>query len=234
MDVDRRYRAEQEVYVPLERGATCTRGRVYAALHGGAEDAPFAVVCTHPWGPMGGSMDDHVVMQVIGWARKNGFATGRFNFRSGIGTGDGSVEDTVAVAYRLLEEAGDSARLLLCGYSYGSVIAAGAVSQLRAELGGRMAGLVLISPPVGFPGRLIYLGATERHLEAARASAVPVLLLKGDNDQFCSSPVFDGLVSSFPSNVDSEIVEDCDHFWFKRGALAALIEGWVKERLMTA
>ena len=64
--------------------------------------SPVAVIALHPWGPMGGSMGDphpHTVVRLFGRA---GCSTARFNFRSGLGFGNSSVEDVKAVARRAL------------------------------------------------------------------------------------------------------------------------------------
>ena len=60
--------------------------------------SPVVVIALHPWGPMGGSMYDphpHTVCALMG---KSGCSTVRFNFRSGLGFGGGSIEDVKAVA----------------------------------------------------------------------------------------------------------------------------------------
>ena len=59
-------RREVRCKVPLVPGA-CTGGRsVAAALYIPETPPSFAIVCTHPWAMIGGSMDDHVVVTVHG------------------------------------------------------------------------------------------------------------------------------------------------------------------------
>ena len=48
------------------------------------------VVCLHPWGPLGGSLDDPHVVLVARMFGEAGCATARVQFRSGIGWGGGS------------------------------------------------------------------------------------------------------------------------------------------------
>ena len=60
-------------------------------------ESNLAVVCCHPWGPLGGSMHDPVVAAALYPFSKAGHTTCRFNFRSGIGTGKGSMEDVAGV-----------------------------------------------------------------------------------------------------------------------------------------
>ena len=104
----------------LSTGARC----VVRGPRGGV----VGVVALHPWGPMGGSLDDPHVRAVTQFFGKGGCATCRVQFRSGFGRGEGSVADAVAAAEALLSFEGVRF-ITVVGYSYGSCVA------MRAEPG---------------------------------------------------------------------------------------------------
>ena len=170
-------------------------------------------------------MDDFIVMKVCSWAWSNGYATARFNFRGSFGWNQTGAEDTARVARALLERVPANTRLILAGYSYGSILAAGAAG----ELGDRLAGIVLISPPLSYAG-LLYLGASGWHLDKARNAGVPVLLLLGTADQFCSVGNFESFAATFPTGTH-QVVDNTDHFWRRRNELESRIQSWVSSSL---
>ena len=111
--------------------------------------AKVGVIVCHPWGPLGGSMHDHVVMTAWKIFADAGCTTARFNFRSGLGCGGGSVDDIVAVAKYLLSLPHQNAvsKILLVGYSYGSICCMGAAAELPECIG-----FAAIGPPIDYGG----------------------------------------------------------------------------------
>ena len=102
------------------------------------------VIATHPWGVMGGSMYDPHPVTVCKLFRQAGYSTCRFNFRSGLGRGWGSIEDVKSAAdYYTNPEKNDApgaagpraTKVLLVGYSYGSLVAMAAASVIPACIG---------------------------------------------------------------------------------------------------
>ena len=55
------------------------------------------VIATHPWGPLGGCIDDIHPTTVCRHMAQAGCSTARFDFRSGVGSGASSVEDVVTL-----------------------------------------------------------------------------------------------------------------------------------------
>lgn len=112
-----------------------------------------AVIC-HPHPLHGGTMTNKVVTTLARTWRDAGVSTLRFNFR-GTGVSDGVHDqgvgeaDDLLAALDWLQKQGVS-RLDLAGFSFGSWVAASAVSRLPASL--VLDRLVLVAPPVQYEG----------------------------------------------------------------------------------
>lgn len=110
-----------------------------------------AVVC-HPHPLFGGTMDNKVVTTVVRAYKEMGLPIVTFNFR-GVGqsegthdNGQGEIDDAIAVITWALAQT-QASELYLAGFSFGSYIAAAAVSRLSA-LPVHLQQLLLIAPPV--------------------------------------------------------------------------------------
>ena len=127
-------------------------GKLELVLEPGVESGPladsayYAVVC-HPHPLYGGTMGDQVVATLASVYRELGVPVVRFNFR-GVGAsegehdkGQGEVDDLCAVAAWARQQSAGN-HLLLAGYSFGSVVAAGSDAALQIEH------LTLVAPPV--------------------------------------------------------------------------------------
>ena len=77
----------------------------------------LAVVVCHPWGPLGGSMHDFNVVNLVSLFAEAGITTLRFNFRYGIGRGHGAAADLRAACAMLSSLDAPPEKLLLLGYS---------------------------------------------------------------------------------------------------------------------
>jgi alpha/beta superfamily hydrolase len=93
-------------------------------------EGPFpAVVVSHPFPPMGGTMENGVVTAIWQALASRGIAALRFNFR-GVGQSEGSFNEGVgerddvraALEVALSAEGVDSNRVGLAGYSFGSMM----------------------------------------------------------------------------------------------------------------
>ena len=121
--------------------------RLQGALHEG--ESALSAVVLHPHPQYGGDMDNHVVLAVCGALAAAGATTLRFNFR-GTGRIQGAFDDgrgeaaDAGAAIGALRELQPEAPLVLAGYSFGALVAAGIACQedLRA--------LILVSPPAAF------------------------------------------------------------------------------------
>ncbi len=159
------------------------------------------VVITHPHPLYGGSMDNNVVWTAARAYGDLGWATLRFNFR-GVGASTGrygegiaEVEDvSAAVTYLASRVAGPC---YVVGYSFGAAVAA------RALLDGlRVAGAVLISPPIAF----MDLGFLH---ETPGLS----LIVVGDEDDLAPLAAIEELCRRRQPPVDLRVVTGADHFY---------------------
>lgn len=172
-----------------------------------------AVICAHPWGPLGGSMHDITVMHTLRTFAEAGLTTLRFNFRSGIGRGNQSADDVFFMARYLLDELPPLERptqLIICGYSYGSIPAAAAVMEISETIG-----FVMIAPPLDYAAPLYLFNhdaLITRCCDETANVGKPRLLLIGDRDNFCSMESFEALASRMPGPKTVRVVAGLDHF----------------------
>jgi alpha/beta superfamily hydrolase len=163
--------------------------------------AAAGVVITHPHPLYGGSMHNNVVWTAARAFGDRGLATLRFNFR-GVGQstgayGDGlaEVEDVKGAAAYLASRV--NGPCLVAGYSFGAAVAA------RALLAGlKVAGTVLISPPIAF-------------MDLAFLSDTPgiSLIVAGDRDDLCPLAGIESLCRALKPPVDLKVVSGADHFF---------------------
>lgn len=134
-----------------------------------------AIVC-HPHSLYGGSMDNKVVTTLTRACRQAGGVALRFNFR-GVGASEGEYDagrgeagDFLAARDWLADEYPDLPEWV-AGFSFGSYVAASAVSELNAR-GTPPAALLLVAPPVHNYG-----------FEALEAPGCPVTVVQGEADE---------------------------------------------------
>ena len=159
------------------------------------------VVITHPHPLYGGSMDNNVVWTAVRAYGDQGWSTLRFNFR-GVGAstgryGDGlaEVEDVAgAVAYLASRVTGPC---YLVGYSFGAAVAARVLLE-----GLRVAGAVLIAPPISF-------------MDLGFLPETPGLnlIVVGDEDDLSPLAGVEDLCRRRQPPVDLRVVSGADHFF---------------------
>jgi len=186
-----------------------------AELGSGTTDEmnPFytlGVVVTHPMPMLGGDMRNNVVSAVCNTFRKEGATTVRFNFRgvgnsSGSGSWQGAPEgvDVLSCCKFLLDTVPHVKKILLIGYSYGSVI----TSSVAADHD-QIIGYAAISYPFG-PLRLMLLGWL---LPRAKIDK-PKFFIIGDNDNFTGKSTFMARYNDMPEPKSHSVVSGGDHFW---------------------
>mmetsp|Transcript_27579 Transcript_27579/g.82222 ORF Transcript_27579/g.82222 Transcript_27579/m.82222 type:complete len:127 (+) Transcript_27579:1-381(+) len=117
-------------------------------------------------------------------------------------------------------------RVLLVGYSHGSIVAGAAAS----ELGEVVAGLVTISPPWPWAW-LLFLGNAHA---LVRASLVrrPKLFLLGSWDVFTPPSFWRKALAEFPAPLRAALVRGCGHFWIgaETGLVGQIVE-WMDREL---
>jgi alpha/beta superfamily hydrolase len=170
-----------------------------------AKVGQVAVVC-HPHPLFGGTMDNKVVTTIVRAYKEKGLPVVTFNFR-GVGqsegkhdNGVGEVDDVIAVITWALAQT-QATELYLAGFSFGSFIAAAAVSRLSA-LPIQLKQLVLIAPPV------------HHYPFAAFDLPTATLIIQGDADEVVpADEVFD-----WADQKALKVVrfEGCSHFFHGR------------------
>lgn len=192
-----------------------------------AQQGPVVVIALHPWGPMGGSMYDPHPARVCQAMGQAGLSTVRLNFRSGIGSGEGSVADVKAAAAWFVEPQDGlepiASQVLIVGYSYGSVIGAAAAAEIPQCIG-----YVTLGPPLDYAWALYIGNGASLRARAADSVGTPKLLLLGTADQFCSEATFQGFLAQLPEPKKAEILNGIDHFSMHQRAPLAIME-WIPE-----
>lgn len=188
-------------------------GKLAVVLEKGDDNGALAgsdycgVVC-HPHPLYGGTMDNKVVTTVARLYRALGVPVARFNFRGVAGSegehdhGDGERDDLLAVAGRIKDVTGKTG-LLVTGYSFGSVVVAGASADLGA------CHMTLIAPPV------------QRYSFAPdNAFSCPVVIVLGMADDLVDA----ALTAEWARQLDSpaELVEIAGASHFFHGQLGVL------------
>jgi alpha/beta superfamily hydrolase len=166
-------------------------------------DARAAAVVCHPHPLYGGTMDSNVVLGVVEALGYAGIASLRFNFRGvgasegSYGEGDGEVRDVTGAAACLRGRV-EGAEMALVGYSFG------AVAALRAGASGAAATrMVGIAPPLATMD-LGFLGIC----------AVPLLLVAGDRDSYCSPDALAAQAEALGQRAATAVVPGADHFFY--------------------
>ncbi|EGC40249.1 hypothetical protein DICPUDRAFT_25367 [Dictyostelium purpureum] len=176
----------------------------------------LAIVLTHPHPMLGGSFRNNVVLGVADYFTTYlQIPTLCFNFRGvskseGSGSWFGGSErlDTLAAVNYLLSLNNDVPtikKVLIVGYSYGSVIGSSIADEHPDILG-----FSAISYPFG-PLTLMLLGSLLPH---ASNSLKPKYFLIGDSDNFTSVSTFKKRLKDFKGDkLESKIFEGVDHFY---------------------
>ena len=196
----------------LSTGARC----VVRGPRGGV----VGVVALHPWGPMGGSLDDPHVRAVTQFFGKGGCATCRVQFRSGFGRGEGSVADAVAAAEALLSFEGVD-RVVVVGYSYGSCVAMRAAERIPELLG-----WAALNPPLDYAWFLYCWNW--RHLSVAKDLRAHKLLLHATEDVFCGNRTFDAFAEGLDEPKTVLRAPGAPHFDILRAIPPALTQ-WIRD-----
>mmetsp|Transcript_18024 Transcript_18024/g.41356 ORF Transcript_18024/g.41356 Transcript_18024/m.41356 type:complete len:269 (+) Transcript_18024:64-870(+) len=181
----------------------------------------LAVICTHPWGPLGGNMNNNVVLAIIVWFQRLKITTMRFDFNgSQFGRGGRQVDQVKEAANFLLTGQHRIAKsesattksppkyILLIGYSYGSIISASASATVPQCIGS-----IMVSPPLAVR-HWLYMFNGDHHLEQARKRGLPLLMMIGSKDNFTSEDAFMDIVQTMPETTTTgAVLKEADHFF---------------------
>lgn len=166
---------------------------------------PAVVVICHPHPLHGGTMHNKVVSMLERSLRELGLTTVRFNFR-GVGAsagvhdnGDGETLDLIAIGEWLAAvRPGDA--LWLCGFSFGSLVAARAVRHLPAKF------LISIAPPIG----------KYALFEALPPPPCPWLIVQGEDDDVVSPQAVFDFVTNSPDPPQLVRMPQTGHFFHRK------------------
>ncbi|MEY4576450.1 MAG: hypothetical protein RL701_1153 [Pseudomonadota bacterium] len=201
-----------------ERLKLTAAGLQLEALWTSGFDAKASAVLAPPHPVYGGTLSNPVVVAAADSLTRSRIAALRFNYR-GTEDSEGSATDDLAAAVEDYGAAFTELRAraagpyLLAGYSFGA-----GTALLVAQSDARVAGLVLLAPPVGM-------------LRAEDLAAFPgkLLVVVGDDDDYAPLAELTALLTAKPDAV-LEVIPGADHF-FHYGGLSALgerIEAHVK------
>ncbi|KAI9359452.1 Alpha/Beta hydrolase protein [Pilaira anomala] len=196
------------------------------------KEAPVIIIA-HPYGPLGGSMNNNVVSAVQRHFVSKGYLTCCMNFRgSGLSegrtswTGIAEKEDYESVLDYLINQEDINYpkpnKVILCGYSYGAMIA-NSVECKRLPCA-----YLLISIPLGV---IWALATLKQHVFKRAQTTQMTLCIYGDHDQFTGTGRFSNWCQGH-DNISNQCIEGADHFWFDyESQLVQHIEDWRRRRL---
>ncbi|MBD3293013.1 MAG: prolyl oligopeptidase family serine peptidase [Armatimonadia bacterium] len=178
---------------------------------------PGVVLC-HPDPRMGGTMDNTVVLEVREQLLTLGIAVLRFNFR-GTGQSGGEHRDGVtepldvlgALAFLRAQEAVDSDRVALAGYSFGSKMAATAAARVKD---------VAAVACVGFPTG--HEAVTFEDWQFLADVKQPILFVSGTEDRYSSIPNIITLRDHHELDARILPIEGANHFFMDAGKRAMM------------
>lgn len=198
-----------------------------------------AVVVTHPWKLVGGSMHNNVVSSVVRFFQSLSVTTLRFNFKASIGRGYSQVEQLRECCSFLLqnanivssrgspkhnEEANNPSTIILIGYSYGALIAGSAMPLIDECIG-----YCGISTPFGV-SHWLTLFTDKHHIDnSTLRPKIPRLLIQGSEDKFTSKESFASRIDSFPKeSTTGAVLSGADHFFHgKERIISSAISQWM-------
>ncbi|GAA5969366.1 hypothetical protein JCM3765_001284 [Sporobolomyces pararoseus] len=226
---------------------------------------PKLAIIAHPWGRLGGSKNDHMVVALSKLLCEEGYHVVRFDCR-GSGESEGSASWTAStevedfqtilnsVVLPLLSSIASPAQtapiqvdLLLCGYSFGSLLASSCPPPPSTPQHSFRTRYLLLSYPLSVMFALTSFHSSRftRMLEDRVKEGNGVCVVFGDEDQFSGVAKLrnwsrglveraePGGVRGGEKQVTVVEIEGADHFWArgndKRRALEA-IRDWVNRR----
>jgi alpha/beta superfamily hydrolase len=201
-----------------ERFKLSVAGLQLEALWTGGFDAKASAVLAPPHPVYGGTLSNPVLVAAADSFTRSRIAALRFNYR-GTDDSEGTATDSLEAAVEDYGAAFTELRAraagpyLLAGYSFGA-----GTALLVAQSDARVAGLVLLAPPVGM-----------LRSEDLSAFTGKLLVVVGDDDDYAPLPALKEQLAAKPDTI-LEVIPGADHF-FHYGGLSALgerIEAHVK------
>jgi uncharacterized protein len=174
-------------------------------------------------------MHNNVVLAGARYFQKLGITTLRFDFVGWqLSWGTDQARQVEAAAQFLLTQNQPQqrppTRILLVGYSYGSLLAASASATID-----QVVGCVSIAPPWSVKHWLLLFNSNHHLSRAKLKPDLPRLCLIGDHDNFTSELAFWQTLEGFPTeSTTGQVIENADHFFHRReGELMHAIGQWL-------
>ena len=175
---------------------------LHAVIDEPARSPRAGVVLCHPHPDYGGDMDNAVVVAAARAIAGSGRTALRFDFGSGVGRDEAAaIEDTRSALAALAASLPVGVPIALVGYSFGAWIACRTVA---ADPRG-VERVVAIAPPLDLLDPM-----------ALARVAVPVCVIVGDRDAYCSPGRVRALAEASGGLVRGDIVHGADHFFAER------------------
>ncbi|EJU04828.1 alpha/beta-hydrolase, partial [Dacryopinax primogenitus] len=214
--------------IPSSSGQIILQGALFTPSDNSNARCKLAMMC-HPWSWLGGSMNDHVLHLLTPVFLRHSFTVLRFNSR-GVGgstgsatlRGEGEVADLQQVVRWGLEQLGGEAeRVVLLGYSHGSLI-----TSRHLPLPDIPTSHILVSYPISVMHWLTLFSQSKYRValeQLVKSKQGDVLTVYGDRDNFSGEGVLDKWAGELHNavkaegneggKVKTEKVHGADHFW---------------------
>lgn len=209
----------KSLFIPSQHDNTLIQVILSHANNNTHHEAP-GIIIAHPYGPLGGNVHNNVVMAIQRHFEGKGYVTACINFR-GCGKSKGRTswtamperDDYISVMDFLLGskeynelELPKINQLVLCGYSFGAMIAGSITPPPTLPTA-----YLLISLPLGVLWALATTKAS--FFKKQPAEGYQVLSIHGDCDQFTSTTRFSQWSKNHERHIQDVCVEGADHFW---------------------
>jgi uncharacterized protein len=186
-------------------------------------------ILLHPYGPLGGNCENHLVKAICKLFSKNAYSCLRFDMK-GSGSSPGRTSwNGQPECNDLIEICKDDRfidkEIVLVGYSYGSVIAC--FSALAIP---NVVGLVSISYPSSFLWALTAFNQ-KIYLDGLRnlSPDLEMLFVIGKNDNFSSLRQWESMLDGANVKMENRVVIDSDHFFNTCQELRTLVDAVCKK-----
>ncbi|ORY86314.1 Alpha/Beta hydrolase protein [Protomyces lactucae-debilis] len=212
----------QDVIIPSYETSRVLQGRLYSSSADISSCTGVAVVA-HPYGPLGGSHDDPVVVALAQALTQSCFLAATFNFGSPTSWRCSRERaDYLAVLKFALDKVSYIKQVVCCGYSYGTLCLPPLMEIRTLCASESVVGYILVSPLLPPVSTLLTLSTKDAYThirESAERENSTCLAIFGDCDQFTSHKRLDRAWQGH-----GRTVPGADHFWRGRGQIQSLVE----------
>lgn len=200
-------------------------GVLNGRLYRGTDDSGTIAVVAHPYGPLGGSQQDPVVIQVAKTLQALNANVLTFDFVAPTSwTGKREQAQYLEVVGYALHRFPAATDVCCCGYSYGTLCLPSS-EEIFSRCERRVEIVYIVISPLLWPVSTFLTMSRQDRYKHIRASTN--LAIWGVNDNFTSS----GRLKKIWTN--GHVIPDADHFWLTKSSsqsLTSVITAFVKGR----